>query len=105
MAYQQSHRLSPVSILNSFISTTSTSIYCNLERKLYGLIMIRHHYNIHGWALDDGVRPYVIPSGLHGVSLLGTMSIGYASGDCNAKVMASEDPHFHLPIGKATMAL
>lgn len=57
------------------------------------------------WTLDDLVRAYVILSGLHGVSLLGTMSIDHASGDCTTKMMASEDPYFHLPIGKGTMTL
>lgn len=59
---------------DSFISPTPTSFYRIREGNDPGVLEARHHYHIHGWWLDDCMRPYIVNATLHGVFCLGKVN-------------------------------
>lgn len=57
--------------------------------------MIQHNYEIFKWLLDDRVRSYLIHSGLHKVSHLGSVRIDHAFVNYIGREVATGD--LHLP--------
>lgn len=70
-----------------------------------GLLMSRHHYQMHKWPLDERVRHYVITAGLYGVSRIGSIRIDHALVTALVERWRQETHSFHLPVGEATITL
>lgn len=79
MAYQQSYTLIPgpdtTPILCLQHKHWSTTIW---EDNDPGVLMIRHHYQMYKWTLDERVKQYVVIARLQGVTHLGPIRIDHA---------------------------